>query len=201
MNDKGQRVTGANGSACDSTNTPLGYVSSDGKSTFNFDVTIELVKTSDPIGAPNIISYAGNVTLKEVTCNVSPKSLTVMLGDFPVSDFTGTGTLTTPQTFTVNVNCADTVQPEVKITSANGYETGFPGVIKLTQESGVATGVGVRMLFDGAIATFDTYKDTAAVAEANTTLAIPFEVAYEQTASNVTPGTANSIATITLGYK
>lgn len=223
VNDKGQRVTGANGSACDSSNTPLGYVSSDGKSTFDFDVTIELVKTSetvasgtlaqsqtqfgvgvlnlDPIGAPNIISYAGNVTLKEVTCNVSPKSLTVMLGDFPVSDFTGTGTLTTPQTFTVNVNCADTVQPEVKITSANGYETSFPGVIKLTQESGVATGVGVRMLFDGAIAAFDTYKDTAAVAEANTTLAIPFEVAYEQTASNVTPGTANSIATITLGYK
>ncbi len=223
MNDKGQRVTGANGSACDSTHTPLGYVSSDGKSTFDFDVTIELVKTSetvasgtlaqaqtqfgvgvlnhDPIGAPNIISYSGNVTLKEVTCNVSPKSLTVTLGDFPVSKFTGTGTLTSPKGFNVTINCNDTVQPEVMISSANGYETAFPGVIKLTQESGVATGVGVRMLFDGAIANFDTYINTRTVAQANIPLSIPFSIAYEQTAANVTPGTANSIATITLGYK
>jgi len=38
---------------------------------------------------------------------------------------------------------------------------------------------------------------TAAVAQANQTLEIPFEVAYEQIAADVTPGTANSIATIT----
>ena len=87
------------------------------------------------------------------------------------------------------------------VSSANGYETDFPGVIKLTQESGVATGVGVRMLFDGEVADFDTYKNTAAIAQANVPLAIPFEVAYQQTAASVTPGTANSIATITLGYK
>lgn len=223
MNDKGQRITGAGGVYCNSTSTPLGYVSDDDQRTFSFDVTLELVKTSDTvtsgtlaqdqtkfgigvyqhegIGSPNTISYAGNVILKEVTCSVSPKSLTVTLGDFPVSDFTGTGTLTSPRTFDVTVNCNDTVQPEVMITSANGYETDFPGVVKLTQESGVATGVGVRMMFDGEIATFDTYKDTAAVAQANVPLAIPFEVAYEQTAASVTPGTANSIATITLGYK
>lgn len=139
-------------------------ISSDGQLSFNFDVTLELVKTSstvssgslsqaqtefglgvynqEGIGSPNTISYSGNVTFNEVTCSVSPKSLTVTLGDFPVSDFTGTGTLTSPQTFDVTVNCNDTVQPEVMVSSANGYETDFPGVIKLTQESGVATGVG-----------------------------------------------------------
>jgi hypothetical protein len=66
------------------------------------------------------------------------------------------------------------------VTSANGYETDFPGVIKLTPETGVATGVGVRMLYDGEVPVFGTYRDTAAVAQANQTLEIPFEVAMSR---------------------
>lgn len=222
-NDKGQRISGAGGVECDSRNYPIGYVSTDGQLSFSFDVTLELVKTSatvtsgtldqaqtrfgigvfghEGIGNPNDISYAGNVNFNEVTCSVSPKNLTIVLGDFPLSQFTGPGTLTRSSLFDVNVNCSDTVQPQVMISSANGYESSFPGVVKLTQESGAASGVGIRMLFDGEAANFGTYRDTAAQAQANQTLAIPFEVAYEQTAAEVTPGTANSIATITLGYK
>lgn len=224
MNDRGQRISGAGGVNCISTGTPVGYVSSDGKQTFNFDVTLELVKTSDTVasgtlnqsqtrfgigvyhheglGDPNTISYAGNVILKEVTCSVLPKNLTVNLGDFPVSDFVSVGMLSSPaQNFDVTVNCNSTVQPEVKITSANGYETAFEGVLKLTQQPGAATGVGVRMLFDDNIATFDTYVNTRSEAIANETLTIPFEVRYEQVSDVVTPGPANTVATITLAYK
>lgn len=224
MNDQGQRISGAGGVQCDSRAMPIGYVSTDGKQSFSFAVTLELVKTSptvssgtliqaqtkfgigvfghEGIGSPNDIAYAGNVILHEVTCSVSPKNLTVDLGDFPVSDFIGTGTLSSPaQEFYVSVNCDTTVQPEVKITSANGYETNFEGVIKLTKESGMATGVGVRMLFDNNIATFDTYVPTDRPASANETLQIPFQVRYEQISDVVTPGPANSIATLTLAYK
>ncbi|AYA10897.1 fimbrial protein [Enterobacter roggenkampii] len=224
MNDQGQRISGAGGVNCISTGTPLGYVSSDGKQTFNFDVTLELVKTSDTVasgtlnqsqtrfgigvyhheglGDPNTISYAGNVILKEVTCSVLPKNLTVNLGDFPLSDFISVGMLSSPaRNFDVTVNCNSTVQPEVKITSSNGYETAFEGVLKLTQQTGVATGVGVRMLFDDNIATFDTYVNTRSEAIANETLTIPFEVRYEQVSDVVTPGPANTVATITLAYK
>lgn len=223
MNDKGQRISGAGGTQCISNGTPVGYVSDDGQQSFNFDVTLELVKTSDSItsgtlvqtqtrfgigvfghegiGDPNTISYAGNVNFNEVTCSVSPKSLTIIMGDFPVSDFTEVGSVTNSRPFEVGVNCTDTVQPEVMVSSANGYDANNPSVIKLTQEAGVATGVGVRMLYDGQLVTFDTYRDTAAVAEANETLTIPFVVNYQQTSPEVTPGPANSIATITLGYK
>ncbi|MBT2202635.1 fimbrial protein [Enterobacter hormaechei] len=197
MNDQGQRISGAGGVQCDSRGTPVGYVSGDGTQSFNFDVTLELVKTSDAvtsgtlvqsqtefgigvfghegIGSPNHIAYAGNVILHQVTCSVSPKNLTV--------------------------NCDTTVQPELKITSANGYETAFEGVIKLTKQTGMATGVGVRMLFDDRIATFDTYVNTQSQAVANETLDIPFQVRYEQISDVVTPGPANTVATITLAYK
>ncbi|MBY6290503.1 fimbrial protein [Enterobacter bugandensis] len=224
MNDKGQRISGAGGVQCDSRAMPIGYVSDDGQLSFNFDVTLELVKTSsevtsgtlvqsqtefgigvfghEGIGSPNHIAYAGNINLQTVTCSVLPKNLTINLGDFPVSDFIGVGTLSQPaQEFNVSVNCNTTVQPEVKITSANGYEEGFEGVIKLTPESGAAKGVGVRMLFDGNIATFDNYVSTQRPAEANETLEIPFQVRYMQTQPEVLPGPANTVATLTLAYK
>lgn len=224
MNDKGQRITGAGGIYCNSTATPLGFVSTDSSEAFNFNVTLELVKTSDTVKSgslsqaqskfgigvyqhegisdPNTLSYAGNVELQNVTCSVLPKNLTVNLGDFPVSDFVSVGMLSSPaQNFDVTVNCNSTVQPEVKVTSANGYESAFEGVLKLTQQTGVATGVGVRMLFDDHIATFDTYVNTQSEAIANETLVIPFEVRYEQVSDVVTPGPANTVATITLAYK
>lgn len=224
MNDKGQRITGAGGIYCNSSATPLGFVSTDVSESFNFDVTLELVKTSDTVKSgslseaqskfgigvyqhegisdPNTIAYAGNVNLQTVTCSVSPKNLTINLGDFPVSDFVSVGMLSSPaQNFDVTVNCNSNVQPEVKVTSSNGYETGFEGVIKLTQQPGMATGVGVRMLFDDHLATFDTYVNTQSQAIANQTLAIPFEVRYEQTSNVVTPGPANTVATVTLAYK
>ncbi|TXU02837.1 type 1 fimbrial protein [Enterobacter hormaechei] len=223
-NDQDQRISGGGKTACDSRSTPIGYVSTDGYQSFDFNVTLELVKTSDAvqsgtllqaqtefgigvygndgIGSPNVIAYAGNVNVQNVTCSVQPKNLTINLGDFPVSDFIGVGTLSQPaQTFNVSVNCNTTVQPEVKISSANGYEEGFQGVIKLTQESGMARGVGVRMLFDDNIATFDTYVSTQRPAQANETLEIPFQVRYVQTQPDVFPGRANSVATLTLAYK
>lgn len=224
-NDKGQRVTGAADQIC-SANMPVGQVSgtinSDATIPFSFDVMLELVKTSETVasgaltmsntqfnlavgriealGEPNTLSYSGNVQVKAVTCSVSPKSLTVTLGDFPVSRFTGPGTLVSQSVFNIGMLCDRDVQPEMMITSANGYETNFPGVIKLTPESGVATGVGVKMLFNGQIPVFGQYMNTF-TAYANVQSQYPFSVSYEQTRSEVTPGTANAVATITVAYK
>lgn len=64
----------------------------------------------------------------------------------------------------------------------------------------MARGVGVRMLFDDHIATL-TSTSTPKAAVANETLDIPFQVRYEQTSDVVTPGPANTVATITLAYK
>lgn len=222
INQQGQRVRGG-GTQCDTRSTPLGYVSSDGANTFNFNVTLALVKTAtsittgelqqsetrfglgvyghEGISSPNTLSYAGTISLQQVTCTVSPQSLAITLGDFPVSAFTHIGATTAEKAFTLNITCDDTVQPEVMISSANGYESSYPGVVKLTPENGVATGVGIEMSFDGMLATFDQYENTASLAYVNQTLQVPFTARYYQTANTVTPGTANGVATITLGYK
>ncbi|MGU9936403.1 fimbrial protein, partial [Enterobacter asburiae] len=158
------------------------------------------VEQIESLSYPNTLSYSGNVVVKAVTCNVSPKSLTVTLGDFPVSRFTGPGTMVSQSVFNIDMLCDQDVQPEMMVTSANGYETNFPGVIKLTPENGVATGVGVKMLFNGQIPVFGQYMNTF-TAYANIRSQYPFSVSYEQTSSEVTPGTANAVATITVAYK
>lgn len=224
-NSNGERVMGAADQIC-TTKSSVGQVSdstgSGGSFAFSFDVSLELVKTSEVVTAgtltssntqfgfgveqieslsyPNTLSYSGNVVVKAVTCTVSPKSLTVTLGDFPVSRFTGPGTLVSQSVFNIDMLCDQDVQPEMMIASANGYETNFPGVIKLTPENGVATGVGVRMLFNGQIPVFGQYMNTF-TAYANIRSQYPFSVSYEQTSSEVTPGTANAVATITVAYK
>lgn len=220
-NEQGQRVTGAADQIC-STNMPVGRVSDDDLMTFSFTISLELVKTDatvasgaltpdntqfnlgvqgqEGIGYPNSISYSGDVQVKAVTCAVTPSSITVTLGDLPLSDFTGPGKIVGQKTTDITITCDQDVQPELMMASANGYESDYAGVIKLTPESGVATGVGVRLLFNGQTPKFNTYMTTP-LAHANVPLPVPFSVAYEQTAAEVIPGSANAVATITLGYK
>ncbi|ALR76089.1 fimbrial protein [[Enterobacter] lignolyticus] len=222
INAQGQRIRGS-GIKCDTRGTPLGYISTDGAKSFNFTLTLALVKTSaqvgsgaldqaqtvfglgvfdhEGIGSPNHVSYAGNVTFSQVTCAVTPQSLSITLGDFPVSDFTHVGATTAAKEFDISLLCNDTVQPEVMISSANGYESSYPGVVKLTPENGAAGGVGIEMTFDGMAATFDRYEKTAGLAYSNQTLQIPFTARYYQTAGTVTPGPANGVATLTLAYQ
>lgn len=222
VNQQGQRIIGG-GAWCDTRNTPLGYVSSDGNDTFNFTATLALVKTSthigtgsllqaqtqfgvgvygrEGLGSPNTISYSGNIAYKVVTCSVDPKSLTITLGDFPESQFTAPGVTTAWHPFSVNVLCNDPVEIGVKVSSANGYEASLPGVMKLTQEAGAATGLGVRMQTNGQPTVFDAYVLVGGIARADTSLAIPFQVQYYQVANSVTPGSANTVATITVSYR
>lgn len=221
-NEQGQRVTGAAAQICPAT-MPVGKVASDGSRSFSFDVTLELVKTSETvesgsltpsntqfnigvygqegIGYPNSISYSGDVQVKNVTCSVAPKSLTVQMGDIPLSSFTGLGKVLPQKVVNITMLCNQTVQPQVMITSGNGYEHNYSGVLKLTPESDVATGVGVRVMMNGQYVQFGSYMTTATPAYENIESSIPFAFAYEQTADEVTPGTANAVATITLGYK
>ncbi|WP_105634916.1 fimbrial protein [Cronobacter dublinensis] len=222
VNDKGQRVIGG-GTACDTRNTPLGYLSTDGKNTFNFNVTLALVKTATTIGSgslqqsqttfglgvyqhsaigqPNHIAYSGNITYKAVTCSVDPKSLYITLGNLPASTFKGIGSGSGFYNFSVDVTCNDRVTVGVKVSSANGYASTQPSVIKLTPEHGIASGIGVQILTNGQNTDFDHYVSVGEVSAANTTLRIPFAIQYYQTDSTVTPGAADSIATITVAYR
>lgn len=223
MNDQNQRISGAGGTACDSRGTPIGYISSDGMNSFNFDVTLELVKTSntissgslsqaqtifgigvyanDGIGSPNTIDYAGNIDVKSITCSVNASALTVILGDNPTTLFSGIGSTGRSVTQNIDITCNNPANVAYTVNSGNGFVAGAPGVINLTQENDVASGIGVQMLVNNRPITPGSYASAGQITTANGTLTLPLTLQYYQTADQITPGAANSVATITLGYQ
>jgi len=222
INQQGQRITGT-GAGCDTRNTPLGYVSTDGSDSFNFTTTIALVKTSTNIGSgellqsqtrfgvgvygkeglgnPNNLSYAGNINFKAVTCSTDPKSLYINLGTPSADEFTGQGTTLNGTEFSVHITCNDPVEIGAKLSSGNGYAIPELGVINLTQETGVASGVGVQFLHDDTPMLPNTYLSVGQVFNAGGSAYPNFKVRYYQTSNTITPGVANAVATLTISYR
>lgn len=220
LNEKGQRIRGA-GHNCDTRNAPLGVVASDGSDSFVTNVTLALVKTADHIssgtlqyaqtqfglgvygktllGSPGTVSYGGNVQLTAVSCTVS-SDMTITLGDFPDTAFPRIGTSSSARGFTIDLTCDQSVQPSVMISSANGYESDFPGVIKLTPGDSTATGIGVMLSMNSSSPIFDTWETLPTKTTAGQALGLPFSVRYFQLANTVTPGSANSVFTISFEY-
>lgn len=224
LNSAGQPIRGS-GAHCDSRSTPLGFVSQDGTNSFNVSLTLQLIKTASHIGhqafntrysswsigvypdqqlgALNAVTYTGNVTLQATTCSVDPKSLTVTLGDFPLTQFNGPGSYTNWKSFNLSTTCTDMVQMTARVTSANGSTNISDGVdaLNLTPGSDSATGVGVRMLIGGVVLRYDYPIPFGDSTVANQPFNMLFQVQYYQLAAQVTPGKANTVATIDIEYR
>lgn len=224
LNSAGQPVRGR-GARCDSRSTPLGYVSNDGSGSFNLAMTVQLVKTAtttrqqartvhngiwtlgiypdDTLGQRNVIRYSGDLNLQATTCSVDPKSLTVTLGDFPVSQFTGVGSTSDWKGFNLTATCTDAVKMTAQVTSANGYTRISDGddVLNLTPGSDSATGVGVEMIIDKVSLRYDYPIPFGDRTVPNQPFNLPFEVHYYQTGEQVSAGNANTVATIDIEYQ
>lgn len=222
-NTGGSRVSGA-GIGCDTRAYPLGYVGYDSNLSYSYTVTLALVKTGSFISSAtldqsqtkfgmgvyntavgigssvtNYVAYSGNISLKSVTCTV-PSPLNVDLGTFPTTIFTSIGTVSTSKNLNVPVTCDSPVTVKTTITSSS-YASSSNGVVGLTPGTGVATGVGIQMLYNSNPVPFGSPLSTGNVYVANGTLNIPFDFRYYQTLQNVTPGDANATVTLAIEYQ
>ncbi|MGL4429769.1 MAG: fimbrial protein [Silvania sp.] len=225
LNSAGQPVRGR-AAHCDSRSTPLGYVSSDGSGSFNVSLTMQLIKTASTtgeqasttvrngiwslgiypdrqLGQLDAVRYGGNLALKATTCSVDPKSLVIMLGDFPTSLFTHVGSSSDWKTFNLTATCTDAVTMTARVTSANGSTSLSDGndVLNLTPGSDSATGIGVRMMVSGVILRYDYPIMFGNQTVPDQPFDLPFQVQYYQTDAQVTAGRANTIATIDIEYQ
>lgn len=223
LNSAGQPVRGR-ASHCDSRSTPLGYVGSDGS--FNVTLTMQLIKTASAtgelasttvhngiwslgiypdqqLGQLNAVRYGGRLALKATTCSVDPKSLVILLGNFPITLFTHFGSTSGWQSFNLTATCTDQVTMTARVTSANGRTSLGDGndVLNLTPGSDSATGVGVRMMVGGVALRYDYPIPFGDQTVPNQPFDLPFRVQYYQTGAQATAGRANTIATIDIEYQ
>lgn len=149
-------------------------------------------------GQQNYIGYAGDIVYKAVSCTV-PSTLTVNMGSVPVGQFSGPGSTSDEKNLSIPVRCDDKVAVNTSI-SSQGYLSPTLGVVALSNETGVAQGVGVQVLYNGSPVQFDRFFPVGTIPEAGASITLPLTFRYYQNTPEIHPGHANAVATLTMMY-
>lgn len=142
------------------------------------------------------------VTITVPACYLSSTSINVPLGDVKRTTFTGVGSTSPAQNFTVPLVCSRATKVSMTLSpGASGAYNASTGIINLdTPTSGKsATGVGIQLLYSNAAKALNTAFSVGSVTAAGN-FNVPLSARYYQTATSVTAGQANGTATFTMTY-
>jgi len=140
-----------------------------------------------------------NVTT--LACAISASNISVPLGDVLVTKFTGVGATPVTKGFNLGLNCDANAKVNVSLSGTANSDIANSDILALTNAgtAGVADGLGVQILYNGAPLKRNTnllLKTSAGGVET-----LPFSARYFQTKSAVKPGKANASATFNLTYQ
>ncbi|WP_211461974.1 fimbrial protein [Collimonas silvisoli] len=187
--------------------------------------TVELIKTATktgngPLAAGTYTTYTGNgdnksaitsilsgngITIITPSCtvDVGSQNIAVNFGSISRASFKGVGTTAGSKSFSIKLNCqrGENAQNTIALRmSGSADPSNQLGVLQLTPDAGVATGVGIRVLDQaskpvsfGALMTVGPSADIQYI--------VPFTASYYQTAPTITTGSANGAATFTVEYQ
>lgn len=145
--------------------------------------------------------YISSFNFTTLACSISSANISVPMGDVLVTKFTGVGAMPVTKTFNVGLNCDANARVNVSLSGTANTDIANADILALSNAgtAGVADGLGVQMLYNGAPLKRDTrllLKTTAGGVET-----FPFAARYYQTKSVVKPGKANATATLNLTYQ
>ena len=157
--------------------------------------------------AANLRSY---VNVKDETCTVAGNAnQEVPLGSYTASKISGLGSAigqtSSAIPFTIKLNCeallSGTFDVMMQFNGNTVSGLSDSGVVALNSVS-TASGVGVQILnSDQQPIALATPFAVASYPLSNALVTVPLYARYYQTASTVTPGTANAVATYTISYQ
>jgi type 1 fimbria pilin len=138
------------------------------------------------------------MTIPVATCSLTQTVIPVNLGNkIPLKTFTGPGSVSSSEGFTIPLLCDPQVPVTVQFTGTPA--SGLPTVLALSGDS-VATGLGVQLAYNDVPLTLNSALAVGDSGAAGGVYNIPFTARFYQTASTVTPGLAKAVATFTLTY-
>ncbi|WP_379934553.1 fimbrial protein [Enterobacter sichuanensis] len=148
------------------------------------------------------INFTGEVIDSACTVvNGLSNPLTVSLGKFAKSAFTGSGSTTSTTRFSIQLkNCPDTVT-SASVTFGGTPDGNNKDILAVTSGTGTASGVGVQLL-DKTQTPLSLYTSSAAytLTSGTTTNDLEFGARYIQTGGTVSAGVANAASTFTIVY-
>ena len=145
------------------------------------------------------------------TCTVTTPSIQVPLGDVPRTVFSGIGSTSPEKSFNIGLNCAGGAQgvaATIYTTLTDQTNTAnTSNVLSLTSTS-KAKGIGIQIRngtnvisYGPASSAIGNKNQWMAGQSINGTFNIPLAARYVQTGATITAGSANGIATFTMGYQ
>jgi len=159
------------------------------------------------LSAGNAMAAAGQVNFTgeiiDAGCdvvNTVSNPLTVDLGRVAKSEFVTTGDTAAATSFKIKLtNCPATVSTaSIKFdgTALNGDNS----VLQLTQDAGVATGVGIQLSDATGILPLAQASQAYSLQTGSAMNELPFTARYKSVAAIVNPGPANSTANFSVSY-
>jgi type 1 fimbria pilin len=128
-----------------------------------------------------------------------------------VSGFTGVGSASTARSFNIALSCSDgdaSVTTRINTTLTDQTNPANLSSMLSLSSTSTAGGVGIQIQDGTAVLSYGPDSDTVGNANqwsagitGNGSFNIPLTTGYVQTASAITPGTANGMATITMSYR
>ncbi|MFD1804377.1 fimbrial protein [Mixta tenebrionis] len=153
----------------------------------------------------SVLAYDGTVNFNgeiiDNTCRLSldgGPSLVVPMGSVNKSSFTGVGSTASTTEFVLTLSECPAGVARVKFDGA-GYE-GNNDVLALSPSANAATGVAIQ-LYDQNMDRLPLFRASSAYEmQADVDNPLRFYASYIAMNQNVTPGTANAVATFTMNY-
>ncbi|MBV4368514.1 fimbrial protein [Erwinia sp. BNK-24-b] len=157
--------------------------------------------------ADGVINFKGSII--DAACTVDldgsgASTMNVTLGNVNKTAFSGVGstaggTASTTQFNVLLKNCPESVTT-AKVKFDGIAYAGDNTVLALTQEKGVATGIGIQLSDSNGIRPLFTESTPYVLTSGSTTNKLDFYARYIQKAATVTAGPANAVATFTVNY-
>ncbi|HHJ0100314.1 TPA: fimbrial protein [Yersinia enterocolitica] len=148
------------------------------------------------------LNHSIKVTFTLASCSLNTSNINFDLGKQKLTDFTRIGSTNGwSDTKRIELSCPPDIKYFLQIDGI--AESNQPGVLKLTQEPGAASGVGVQLLANNKEIKIRETKEMGISASSATNLPEKIDITarYYQTADKVTPGSANASATFTMTYQ
>lgn len=158
------------------------------------------VFASSAFAADGVVNFTGNITDTGCVIDTASKDQTVALGNVAKSAFAAAGDVAAAKSFQIKITSCPAAVTGAVVRFDGNQVVGDNSVLALTEETGVATGVGIQMK-DNKNNIIKLYENsTAAYDLATTGGTLDFTARYIATSASVVAGKANSTTNFTIIY-
>lgn len=147
------------------------------------------------------VHFSGGVVNAACAVDTNSEAQTVEMGQIRTNEFTGTGSWSDPQPFSIVLkDCDTTISQRVGISFDGTTDAKEPDILAVSGGAGVASGIGIGIFDNQGNQIIPNAQAQAITTIEDSTTTLNFIAKYRSTSNNVLPGKADAETWFTLTY-